>query len=814
MKRFRYSLFIVTIFSVVTAWAAPLFEEFNVKSIKVNGLERIQTETFLDYLPIKKGDHVDELSLSDALRSLYNLGEFEDIQVGRSAKELIFQVTERPVINEITLTGNKTMPTPELLTALKALGVSSGRVYNEAIFDQVIQDLERQYFAEGRYGVEIIPTVNALSRKRVDITLHFVEGQVAAIKRIDIFGNHSFSDAELLALFDLQSTRWHSFFTKGDRYSKHKLSGDLERLSRFYMDRGFIKYNLENTQITLSDDKKDVFISLTLNEGKKYSFGKIAYTIENNSVPKEPLDEKLERFPLEGKAFSRTSVLQLSDELVDAVAESGYLFATANPVPEFNEETNTIDLTYFITPNQRVFVRRIQIQGNKQTADEVVRRELRQQEGGPASAKNLRLSKNRLERLGFFKEVQIKTERVQNEPSQVDLMVNVEEQPAGSLDLGFGFGQKQGLLLNFGIEQENFLGTGHAVNLGMNQSKYRQYYKVAHTNPFITEYGLSQTLDLFYSKTNTDDLDTSEYRRDEAGGSLSYGFPLSENWFLNAGLGYSHSDLSTRKLIATPITEKTAPQQFAKFYADHGVDLSKNGRLGVDELALSLTLKYDSRDRAIFPSSGQLLIANADFATPLFDLNYYQLGFRHRWYTPLIKTNRYFDGWVLALRSEVTYGAPYGKSNVYPFFENYFAGGMGSVRGFETGSIGPRAVKINTPEMGDPFAELDDPIGGNLRIVGGSELYFPIPFLTENDSVRGSFFVDIGHVLETELDLENELANKLPDFSSIADFRASVGLGVTWFSPFGPLAMSFALPVKYESLDNLQSFQFSFGATF
>jgi outer membrane protein insertion porin family len=756
----RACLVIFTVGFVSTATAA---EDFVVKDIRLEGLQRISAGTVFNYLPIKVGDRVDAQRTGEALRALYKTGFFRDVRLEREGDSLIVFLHERPSIASIEFSGNKELSTEDLLESLEQEGFAQGRVFNRSTFDQVEQELRRTYFAAGKYGVKIESTITPLERNRVGVSFDISEGAVATIKQINVVGNSVYDDDDLIELFTLETTGFWSWITSNDQYSKQKLSADLETLRSFYLDNGYINFNIDSTQVSITPDKKDVYVTINITEGDQFTVSEIRMAGEI-LVPKEEL------FGLVairgGDIFSRQKITETSANISDWLGNEGYAFANINAVPEIDDEKKQVDLTFFLDPGKRVYVRRINFKGNTTTEDEVLRREMRQLEGGWISTGAIERSKERLERLGFFDEVNVETPAVPGTTDQVDLNFSVKEKSTGSLAIGAGFSQVAGVTINIGLTQENFLGSGNRVSATFNNSSINRTFALGWRDPYITQDGVSLSLDAYLRRTNAANANLADYDLDELGFRVGTGIPISE---------FNTLDLAI-KPQRTKFIPGIDPSDEVQAFADE---------TGGDYVTYTLTAGWanDSRDSFLLPSKGSLTSIVADVATPGGDLTFYRLTFR---YQQLIDLTRLF---ALRFDTSLGYGDGYGDTANLPLTENYFAGGLRSVRAYEANSLGPRDSQ-------------GDPIGGDRKLTGTVELILPLPFIRDSKAFRLTTFVDVGNVFGPgqRFDLQ--------------ELRASAGVSGIWLSPFGPLTISLGWPFNDQPGDDIQNFQFTLGTAF
>jgi outer membrane protein insertion porin family len=738
---------------------------FVVEDIRVEGLQRISAGTVFNYLPIKTGDEVNAGNTAQIIRTLYKTGFFKDIRLEQDGNILIVFVHERPAIAEINISGNKELDTEPLMAGLKDIGLAEGRVFQRALLEKVEQELNRQYFARGKYGVRIKSTVTPLERNRVGLEIEISEGLTARIKRINIIGNEAFDDDELLDEFELGVPSWYAIFSSRDKYSKQALSGDLETLRSYYLDRGYIDFKIESTQVSITPDKRDIYITVVVNEGDVFNLNdiKLAGDLE---IPPEEL------FPLihlkRGEVFSRKKLTASADRLNRHYSDAGYAFANVNTIPDIDRENKKVAITFFVDPGKRVYVRYINISGNTNTRDEVLRRELRQMESAWFSGEKTRLSRERLQRLGFFSEVNMETPAVPGSTDLVDVNLGVTEAASGQFSAGVGFTQTQGVIFNASISENNFLGTGNRFSAGFDTSDATKKLTISYTNPYYTIDGVSQGYELSYRKTDFSELNISSYSTDVGRLGVHFGIPITEFDRLRFSLAYEN----TTFFLGTG-----ASSEVKEFIENNGDKF--------DDFELVGSWIHDTRDRAIFPNRGGRQVFSVETNIPGSDLQYYRVNYSNDHYFQLT------NSLTLKLNGELGYGEGYGDDNQLPFFRNFFAGGIGSVRGFEENTLGPRDSE-------------DDALGANARILGQMELLFPAFGDEFKDTVRAGFFVDVGNVFDLAGDEEIAWDR----------FRASTGLMLSWFSPVGALSFSWGYPIKEEEGDNIKNLQFRIGGGF
>ena len=739
-------------------------ETFVVDDIRVEGLERITPGAIFNYLPIGVGDELDEIKTRDCIRALFKTGLFRDVKLARDGDILVVTVVERETISEITFEGNQAIKTEDLLAGLKDVGFSEGEVFNDAKLDKVVQELKRQYFANGKYAVKLDHEVIPAGDKAVVVAFNVAEGKAAKIRQINLVGNKSFATEQILKLFELNTTNLLSWFRKDDQYSKTKLSGDLETLRSLYLDTGFINFSIDSTQVSITPDKADVYITINVDEGERFLVGDVKLSGE---LIVEPSQLFRWVFTRKGMVFSRKALQSSSKNITDRLGDEGYAFANVNAIPEIDDETGTVSITYFVDPGQRAYVRRVNFFGNAKTRDEVLRREMRQLEGGWISTKAVERSKTRLRRLGYFEDVNVETPSVAGTPDQVDVNFTVKERPSGNLMLGFGFSQSAGFILNTSVNQNNFLGSGKAVNFAFNNSEINKTFRLGYMNPFWSVDGVARGFDLMYSKTDAGNSSMARYETESISAGMSFIIPITEYHVVSAGLAYESTEINTSPQYLDPIIQRFLILEGRKY----------------DSFKLNTSFAYDTRNAGIFPDRGVLQRIQATVAVPGGDLQYYKLSYDARLYTPLI------NDYTLVLKTQLGYGEAYGSTYELPFFENFYAGGPRTVRGYDEYSLGPQDIYGRA-------------LGGNINIIGNAEVIIPVPFLEDFKSVRFSGFYDIGNVWADYQDFD------------LGDLRMSTGMSATWMSPFGLLSISYALPIRDQKYDEVQKFQFNFGAQF
>ena len=765
---------------------------FKIADIRINGLQRVSAGSVFGALPLNVGEQVDDQQLVESTRALFKTGFFQDIQLGRDGDVLVITVVERPSIASIDIEGNKAISTDDLMKGLKQSGLAEGEVFQRATLEGVRNELLRQYVAQGRYSAAVDAEVVAQPRNRVGLKIRIDEGEVAAIKHINVVGNTVFDQTELDDQFTLKTSNWLSFFKNDDKYAREKLSGDLERLRSYYMDRGYINMEILSTQVSISPDKKQVFITVNISEGAKYTVRDI--TLRGDlKVPEDQIHALL--LVQKGQVFSRKLMTSTSDLITRRLGNEGYTFANVNAVPVPSKDGNTVDIEFVVDPGKRAYANRINFRGNTKTEDQVLRREMRQMEGGWASTYLIDQSKTRLERLGYFKEVNVETPAVAGVDDQVDVNYSVEEQSSGSITASVGFAQSAGLILGGSITQNNFLGTGNSASLGLTRSEYQSKYNIGFTDPYFTKDGVSLGYNAFYNKTDYNDYyddGVSYYSINSYGAGATLGYPINETSRISFGLTAQHDSIEPGTYSADEIYDfiDREGKEFTNFKAN----------LGWSESTLN---------KGILATRGYAQNLNLMVTVPGSDLSFYKIDYTGQTFLPVSASTS------LRFHTKLGYGNGYGSTDGLPFYENYTAGGEGTVRGFESGTLGPR----NTPATGTYssagqayYSDRDtEALGGNIMITGGVEYLFPMPFIKDNKSLRTSLFWDVGSVYSDKCYLSTTTGCGGVDLSQMA---SSVGVGVTWYSPMGPLSVNLALPIRKPDDAETQVFQFSMGQTF
>ena len=760
---------------------------FKVSDIRIEGLQRVSVGTVFSALPISVGDSVDQLSIRDASRSVFSTGFFTDIAIAQENEVLVVMLTERPAISEINLEGNKAIQSEQLLEALSDNGLSEGQIFRQSILDGMAQELQRQYVSQGRYGAVVISNVEELPRNRVAINIEIDEGTVAKIRHINIIGNNSFSEKELREGFEQNETGFWSWLSSNDKYSREKLTGDIEALETWYLDRGYLAFEIKNTQVSVSPDKESVYITITIDEGETFTISDVELSGELK------LSESVIRSMIlvrKGMRFSQALMTTSSELITRRLGNEGYTFAKVEGYPELNKEDNTAKVTFVLMPGMRAYVRRIEFRGNTKTQDDVLRREMRQMEGSSASNALIDLSKVRLERLGYFKGVEVETIPVAGVNDQIDVVYTVQEQPSGSVGASIGYAQGYGMVIGANLSENNFLGTGKKVTVAVNRSTYRDSLNLSFTEPYFTVDGVSVGYSIFARETDYDQINVSSFSTNSKGANVNWGYPLSETDRIGFGFGYESLGIQSGYYSSGVIRDF----------------IDKNGN-EFDVFNANLSWSRSTLNRGMFATRGTSQRLGLNLALPGSDMEYYKATYKGQYLRGLTRSL------TLKLRTDLGLGESYGDTTQLPFFKNFYGGGFGSVRGFERNSLGPQdrpCIVQEDSSCSAPENYMPDPIGGNVQIEFGAEIIFPMPFIKDKRSVQSAFFVDVGNIFSTKCGDQLENCFK-PDFGEL---RYSVGVGATWLSAMGPLTFSYAKPLNTSADDELEMFQFSLGNQF
>ncbi|MDP2504887.1 MULTISPECIES: outer membrane protein assembly factor BamA [unclassified Oceanobacter] len=853
MRSLLFSLFVGLFSSFAYA-----DDSFVIEDIRLEGLQRVSAGTVFERLPINAGDQVDSNRLAEVSRRLFATGFFNDIRVYRDNQVLIFQLVELPTITQIELDGNSAIPDEILLDNLKLAGLAEGMVFKRSTLERIALELERQYVMQGRYDAHIETVVEALPRNRVALKINVEEGNVASIAHINIVGNESFPDEELLKRFSLQESNFWSWYAGDNKYSREKLAADQETLRSYYYDRGYLRFNIESTQVALAPEKDGVYITVNVTEGEVYTIRDIR--LAGNLVLDE---EEFTRFYniAPGDVFSRSKVLASSEGMIRRLGNDGYTFAKVDGSPKPDDETLEVDLTFFVEPGRRTYVRSVNFSGNDSTMDEVLRREMLQMEGGWASTEKIEAGKNRLNQLGFFKTVTVETPAVPGTDDLIDVEYNVEEQMNGSLNFNIGYAGGSGMILGASISQNNFMGSGNRMSLGLQKTNTVKSYNFSFSDPYYTIDGVSRGFNLYYRETDYDSLSSvSDYQTNSRGGSVTFGYPISRRQRLSMSAGYNNTEM---------FEGSTVPAEILEFLEVKGDNF--------DEYTLGLNWRYNGLNRGMFPTAGIEQKLSLDVGVPGSDLTTYKLGYTANYYFPL------FEDWSFRIRTELGYANGYGDEDSLPFYKNFRSGGLGSVRGYSSNSLGPRGLPEYTAvpvvqtdsddnvlyeldELGQPvvdssaptvvyktdddgaavavsnssqykpiyetdsdgsvvtapaYSESPSSLGGNMLAEASLELIFPFPFVEDRSSLRSVLFLDSGNTFTDNCYVPNDA--DIPTLTthpyctegfSFSDFRMSTGVGLTWVTAIGPLTFVYSIPLNDQDGDDTEGFEFSLGQVF
>jgi len=772
VTRFLAQLVLVIAASVcVNAQAA---DSFVIKDIRIEGLQRVEPGTVFSYLPVQVGDTFTDEKSAEAIKALYSTGFFRDVQIQAQGNVLIVIVEERPTISRIEFTGMKEFDQEIVRKSLKAVGVAEARFYDKALIDKAEQELKRQYVGKGMYAAEVVATVTPVERNQVAIYFNIDEGPVAKIQEINFIGNKVFSESTLKSEMQLKTGGWLSWYSKDNLYSKQKLTADLENIRSYYLNRGYLEFVIESTQVSITPDKKGIFLTVSIREGNKF-------TVKNVRLAGDLLGKEAELIQLvslkAGDTFSSAKLTESTKAIAEILGSYGYAFATINPQPDIRRELSEVDLTLVVDPGRRVYVRQVNVTGNAKTRDMVIRREVRQFESAWFDSEKIDLSKKRLGRLGYFTETDISTQDVPGSPDQVDVNVKVTEKPTGAVTIGAGFSSTEKLILSVGINQENAFGTGTAVGLNFSLGKINQSLALSNYDPYFTEDGISRYTDLFYrSSKPLYYVGDPDYQIKSVGSNIKFGVPYTEvdRVFFGSGI----------EVFQIKSTVNT-PQPYLNYMVDYGAPSpGYPASLNTYNIPITIGWSRDGRDSALIPSTGSLQQLSVEAGTPLGNMMFYRLFGQYQKYHSFSKGN------ILSFNGEVGYGVAYGKYP-FPITKNYYVGGIGSVRGYAPGSLGP--TYVNT------YTGLNQPTGGQSKIVSNVEYTVPVPGSGVDKTLRVFGFVDGGNVYNENINLV---------------LRYSYGLGLSWISPLGPLKFSYGIPIKSLPTDNVQRLQFQVGTAF
>ncbi|MDX3893113.1 outer membrane protein assembly factor BamA [Pusillimonas sp.] len=764
---------------ILAAWLAPglasAFTPFVVQDIRVNGIQRVDAGAVFSYLPVKVGEQFTEEQASEAVQRLYATGFFSDVTIDTEGNVLVVNVKERPTIASVSFNGMREFDAEALNKSLSAVGFGPGRVFDQAMLERAEFELKQQYLAKGKYGVEISPIITPLPRNRVGVSFDIFEGELAKISEINFVGNEAFSSGRLRDELELTTSGFMTWYTGTDKYSREKLEGDIERIRSFYLDRGYLEFSSEQPQVSISPDREHIFITFTVHEGEPYTVRSVKLAGELLG-----LDEEVGKLiqVKEGETFSAAKTNETAKAITDYLGSLGYAFANVNPNPVLDRDAHEADLTFYVDPGRRVYVRRIQIGGNTRTRDEVIRREMRQMESSWYDSNNIKMSRDRIDRLGYFNEVNVQTEPVPGSPDQIDVNVDVKEKPTGMINLGVGYGSTDKVILSAGISQDNIFGSGNSLSLQVNTSKTNRSAVIAHTDPYWTNDGISKTTSVYYRRTTpyetrADREYEGDYRVTALGAGLNFGVPISEYDRVFTGVSFERNTLDLYN----------APQAYQDYVDEYGRT--------TNSVIFNLGWSKDTRDSALAPNKGGYTRLSGDFST--MGLKYYMLHAQHQHYIPLGRS------FTLAFNGQIDWGKTYG-GKAFPVIKNVYAGGIGSVRGYEGASLGPRDTITG------------DYLGGARRIIGNVQLYLPFPGATRDRTLRWFLFADAGQVSAgSGMSCMDGYNHSVQD---PCGWRYSAGVGLSWQSPMGPLELSFGRALNAKEGDDKQAFQFQIGTGF
>jgi outer membrane protein insertion porin family len=743
---------------------------FVVKDIRVEGIQRTEAGTVFSYLPVRVGETFDDEKSIAAIKALYATGFFKDVRLEEENGVLVVLVEERPAIYSVDFTGTKEFEKDTLVKALKEIGVGETKIFDKASVDRAEQELKRQYLSHGLYGVKITTTVTPIERNRVTVMFNVDEGEIARIKGINIVGNKAFSDKDLREQMALSTSGWFTWYSKADQYSKTKLSGDIEALKSFYLNQGYLEVNIESTQVSITPDKKDIYLTINITEGEKYTVSGVK--LEGEMFGREA-ELKTLLLLRPGQTYSGELLTASNKRIADRLGTFGYAFANVNANPEIDREKRQVAFTFFIDPGKRAYVRHMTISGNTTTRDEVIRREFRQFESSWYDGNKIKASRDRVDRLGYFKEVTVDTPETQGTSDQVDVNITVVEKPTGNFMIGGAFSQAEKFTFTAAIQQANFAGSGNTVGLELNTSRYSRTVAFSQTNPYFTEDGVSRSFELYTRTTRPPALNIGSFTVKQNGGRISFGVPFSEVDTVFFGIG------AERTMIET---DESSPTRYKDYVREFSGIPSGVGTATTNALPLTVAWGRDSRDSAITPTVGRYQRANLEIDF-FGNSKYLRAIYEQQWYRPLTKYV------TLALKGEIDYGKGI-RGTTYPVFKNFYGGGIGSVRGYLSSSLG----------VVDPFN--GDALGGARRLIGNGELQMPFPGGGPDRSLRWFGFLDGGQVYQEGQKMR------------ASELRFSTGLGVSWISPVGPLKLSYAKPLNAKPGDRLERFQFQMGTGF
>ena len=804
----KYSKILASLFLLISTHAYT-FDDFIVNDIRISGLQRVSTGSIFNTIPISVGDKIDERKIIDITKALFASEQFDDIQIGKDGNSLIINVVERPSISEINISGNKALKTEQLLESFDGIGIKEGQVYKRSTLEKIKTELVRSYSSQGRYGAGVEVNETNQPRNRVSLSIVIDEGESAKIEGINILGNEVFSNDELLDVMELSEGSWFSFLSNDNQYSREKLQGDIENLESFYLDRGYVKFSIESSQVSISRDRNSIYITYIVSEGPLYKINDVRI-VGDLPIDKTIVDTLINT--QKDVTYSQAQITQIEEIVTGLLGNEGYAFASVTGQPEINQDLFEVDLSFVIEPGKRTYTRKILFEGNELTQDSVLRREMRQFEGAWASDDKIEQSKIRLERLGFFRDVSVETIPVPGTDDQIDVKFSVEEETTGNIGGNLGYSDF-GLMLGFNLQERNFLGTGNSVGININKSIYQEAYNLSYYNPYYTIDGVSRGYSIYYRKTDYGEFNVANYTSDSQGFGIQLGYPISDIQRVGINLTYDKTDIDEGTLPVRDILDF----------------LSTEGN-AFQTLSAQAVWSRITLNRGMFPTAGASTEALFLATLPFSDINYAKLNIRQKYYKPL----NIFD-LVFGFQGELGILAPYGDTEKVPFFQHFYAGGPRSLRGFESNTLGPRVtptpcyqfdtvndycpplIDSNFDGIADSPAynrgiiyQRDDPIGGDVKVEGSLQIIFKLPMVEDQRSMRSAFFFDFGNVFALECK-NYQVSCYKPSFEEL---RYSIGVGLTWITGFGPMSFAIAKPYNEDRYERTEEFQFTIGTVF
>lgn len=805
---------------------AQAIEPFVVKDIEVEGLQRISLGTFFTELPIRVGETIDDSRAPSVIRAVYRSGNFDFVKLEKEGATLKVLVVERPIISDIIIDGNKVLKTDQLKDGMKNAGIAKGEVLNSFVLDKIEQEISNQYFSNGHYHLKVEKKIVELSRNRVQLRINIKEGGSARIKEFNLIGNNVYPDQELISQFELSTGGMFTFITDDNKYSSTTLEKDLETLTSYYKDRGYLKFSIDSTNISLSENAEDIYITIGITEGEIYSVSDI--DILGDFTVSEDVIRGL--IPLKsGDVYSAAAMTFAEEQIKQLLGLYGFAFAEVRTIPEINEDTSEAKLTVMVSPGERYYVDKVSFKGNVTTDENVLRRESRVLEGGALSSALVDRSKLRLQRLPFIEQVTVDTVKKEGTTDRADVNFEVKERNAAQISGGFGYNDFYGFSINGELSHQNFMGTGNSASIALSTNKAVKSANISYTDNYFTQSGIGLNTSLNYSETDYGKLNLIAQSLDTIALGSTFYFPTGEFSSFSTGARVSQNSLTS---------PQTDSQRVIDFFSLLGSDSRRESKVDFDVFSVNFGFRYNTLNRAIFPSKGVDHSWRLEVATDIGDLEYYKATYDYGFYLPISDNNE----WIFSWRGSMAYGDGLGDTPYLPYFTNFYAGGSGSLRGFEGNTVGPRDIRrfrstvsvpatvpgsgnttVYLPEEFDTVAVSRYSIGGNAKLINSFELIFPTPFVEDNSNVRTSFFVDAGNVWDTEFDVGrfeqlqidgNSVLGYVPDFGDASNFRASYGISLQWYSPFAPLQFSLSRPLKNEPYDDTETFTFNIGKTF